>query len=182
MSPPPTPETFCISLALLIFQQWAVVHCACMLCHSPQYSFNILCDSIQFASLAQHTKQCITKSLHPHAAPPATPSSFPPPCCFKTSKVRLITILRGDKWLREVCSLLWNPCHGLQQRLDIVIFFSSHPWTLIVQRLAMGFDVPKRLERAPVFPHNWMIFAFILLMEAFLEKEEAQRRCYMHHY
>ena len=50
--------------------------------------------------------------------------------------------------------------------------FSSHPWTLIVQCRAVCFDVPERIERAPAFPHNWMIFAFILLMEAFLEEKE----------
>lgn len=56
--------------------------------------------------------------------------------------------------------------------------FSSHPWTLIVQRLAVCFDVPERIERAPVFPHNWMIFAFILCVE----EKGAQQWCYMRQY
>lgn len=143
-----------------------------MLCHSPQYSFDILCDSIQFASLARHSKQCITKSLHPRAAPTAAPASLPPPCCFKTSKVRLITILSGDKWLREVWLFVMKPSSWISAESRYCNIFSSHPWTLIVQCRAVCFDVPERIERAPAFPHNWMIFAFILLMEAFLEEKE----------
>lgn len=147
-----------------------------MLCHSPQYSFNILCHSIQFSSLAWHSKQCITKSLHPYATPSVPPPpSLPPPCCLETSKVRLITILRRDKWQREVCSLLWNHHHGFQHRVHIVMRFHPTHWTLIAPRLALCFDVPERIERAPVFPHNWMIFASVLRTEG----AEAQWRCYM---
>lgn len=91
----------------------------------PQCSSNILRGSVQFASLARHSKERITESLHPRVTPPAVPSSLPPPCCFKTSKVRLITNLRGDGWLREVCSLLWNHPHGFQRRVHTVMYF--HP-------------------------------------------------------
>lgn len=69
-----------------------------------------------------------------------------------------------------------------REYIYICNIFSSHPWTLIVQCLAVCFDVPVRIEKAPVFPHDWMISAFILLMEAFLKKKKAQQWCYMRQY
>lgn len=53
----------------------------------------------------------------------------------------LLFIMKSSSWIsaenRYICNI-----------------FSSHPWTLIVERLAVYFDVPVRIERAPVFPHN----------------------------
>lgn len=57
--------------------------------------------------------------------PQRFPSSLPPPCCFRTSKVRLIIILPGNKWLREARASLLNPCRSFQQRIDVAIY--DHP-------------------------------------------------------
>lgn len=76
----------------------------------------------------------------------------------------LLFVMKPASWISAE-SRYWNT-------------FSSHPWTLIVQRLAVCFDVPERIERAPVFPHNWMIFAFILSVE----EKEAWQWCYMRQY
>lgn len=38
--------------------------------------------------------------------------------------------------------------------------FSSHPWTLIVQCLAVCFDVPVRIERGPSVPTQLNDFCF----------------------
>ena len=76
-----------------------------------------------------------------------------------TEKSLLLFGMKPKSWISEQT---WYIC-GV---------FSSHPWTLIVQCLAVCFDVPVRIERAPVFPHDWMSFSFILLMEAFLKKAD----------
>lgn len=79
--------------------------------------------------------------------------------------MRLITILRGDKWLRNVCALSWRPCCGYSAECRYVCnIFSAHPWILIVQCHTVSFDVLARIERAQMFPHNRIILAFILLV------------------
>lgn len=122
-SPIPLRVEFLVSL----FQaNLLTLGCSALCLHPMSICHNTVSTSVWFNSLVDHSKQCITESLHPHVSTPSPPSSLPPPCCFTTSKVRLITILRGDKWLREGCSLLWNPSHGFQQRVDIFIIY-FHP-------------------------------------------------------
>lgn len=65
--------------------------------------------------------------------PQRFPSSLLPPCCFRTSKVRLIIILPGNKWLREARASSLNLCCSFQQRIDVAIYI--HPtyglWVLL---------------------------------------------------
>lgn len=86
---------------------------------SPVCNLNILCGSIQFASLARLSKRGITGFLHARASPsavplvssstsssPGSPSSSSSCLLFlRTSKLRLMAVLRRDG-VGELCSLL----------------------------------------------------------------------------
>lgn len=78
--PPPHPNLW-VPYSTYLSIIFLTVRCRALCSHSASVStkcdFNILCDSIQFASLVWHSKLCITKSLHPRAAPAVGFSSLP---------------------------------------------------------------------------------------------------------
>lgn len=79
----------------------------------------------------------------------------------------LLFVMKPESWISAESRYICN-------------VFSSHPWTLIVQRLAVCFDVPVRIERAPVVPTQLNEFCFYPPYGSLSEKNRSSTAVVLH--